>query len=176
MPQTSIHPQSNAVPIWETAYHDAWHHYQTIFDETLAILHQADASFKERDLVIGKLGQLTLQVHKAQKAGLTMYKKVPGCKTVCNHPADYFTSGFPRRCLGLLQTLHLLTQGLMGKLHNQDRIPDNVSVLDTLMTLWGPRFPKTREFPFISSILFFLVFSQTIQLQWPFYDFTLTIP
>jgi len=126
-----IHSQSNAVSLWEVAYHDAWYHYQALFLDILTTLNKPDFSFEDRKLVIGKLGQLTLRVYKIERTGLTMYERVPGCQTVLKEPIGYFASAFPRRCLHLLRTLHMLTQGLMSNIQNDREIYRTIFMLDS---------------------------------------------
>lgn len=75
-------PLSNATTIWEMAYHDAWREWMAQHQEVADIVGSPGYSFAQREIVIGKLGLLQLQMCMVIKAALTMIRQAPYCRTL----------------------------------------------------------------------------------------------
>ena len=113
MSSARLHPQSNAVSIFEMAYHDAWKRYLTMYQKMLDTINKPGFSLADHESVIGDLGLIKLQIHTIHERGMDMWEKHPQCQTVRHECIGYFSTTFSGQCHNLLMTLDSLVKLLM---------------------------------------------------------------
>ncbi|KAJ5327245.1 uncharacterized protein N7506_010347 [Penicillium brevicompactum] len=106
---------SNAVTTWEMAYHDAWHQWIESHAELASMVSQRGWTFTQREVVIGKLGLLQLQLRKVIERVLTMIREAPKCRTLRKDISGVNADDLIRILEGTKEKVTAITEALMKR-------------------------------------------------------------